>query len=168
MPHLEQLFIANGIFGPVARTQPLEWIDRDAADCHLEEVRKISTFRDLSKFVVGSSLVEHYAAAWAGFSTWVGDEFEERLQEGRDEDLRQSVRKWGVPNVKVGYLGASRELRRLSRMRQGYWQELESTDVADKRSREREQLMSSTYSESEEPVTGSSGSDVWSDEWPAY
>ncbi|KAJ3464239.1 hypothetical protein MRS44_009025 [Fusarium solani] len=166
MPHLEQLFIANGIFGPGAETQPLGWIDCDAADYHLEEVQKISSFRDLSKFVVGSSLVEPYAAAWAGFSTWVGDEFEERLQEGRDEDLRQSVRNWGVPNVKVGYLGASGDLRRLSRMRQEYWQDLHSTDVSEESSREKEQSMSSTYSESEEPETGSSGSDSWSDEWP--
>lgn len=167
MPHIEQLFIANGIFGPGTETQPLEWIDCDAADRHLEEVQRISSFRDLSKFVVGPSLSEPNAAVLEGFSTWVGDEFEERLRDGRDEDLHQSVRYWGVPNVKVGYLGASEDLRRLSRMRQEYWQVLHSTDTGEESSRENER-MSSTYSESEELETESSGSNAWSDGWPAY
>ncbi|KAI8717607.1 2EXR domain-containing protein [Fusarium sp. LHS14.1] len=163
IPHLEQLFIANGIFGPGAETQPLEWIDCDASDYHIEEVRRFSLFRDLSKFVIGSSLFKPYTDAWADFSTCVGNEFEERLQEGRDEDLRHSVRKWGVPKVKVGYLGAPRDLRRLSRIRQEYWQ-----DVGEKSSSEKEQSMSSTYSESGELTSSSSGGDTWSDDWPMY
>ncbi|RSL65171.1 hypothetical protein CEP54_004294 [Fusarium duplospermum] len=167
IPHLTTLFLANGIFGPGAETQPLDWIDCDAADYHIEEVRQISACRDLSKFIIASNLLEPHAIR-ERFSTWAGDELEQCLQEGRDEDLRLSVRIWGVPNVKVGYIGASRDLRHLSYIRQEYWNGLDNVDVGEKSSKEKEQSMFSTYSESEEPANFSSGSDYWSDEWPAY
>ncbi|RMJ13638.1 hypothetical protein CDV36_006739 [Fusarium kuroshium] len=165
IPHLTTLFIANGIFGFGAETQPLDWIDCDAADYHIEEIRSISACRDLSKFIIGSNPIEPHTIR-GSFSTWVGDELKEILQEARDEDLRKSVRIWGVPNVKVGYIGASRDLRRLSCIRQEYWQKLDNKDVGERSSAEKEQSMCSTYSESEEPANFSSGSDYWSDEWP--
>lgn len=167
IPHLEQLFIANGIFGSGAETQPLNWIDCDAADHHIDEVRQVSLCRDLSTFIVEPSLLEPYASR-SHFPMWVGTELKMRLQECRDEDLRHSIRTWGVPNVKVGYIGTPRDLRRLSLMRQDYWQELDSIRLDETGPREQDQFLSGAYSESEEPATWSSGSDYWSDEWPAY